>query len=326
MSFLKEEEDDPNDPDYEMSESPKGSCSESESSSSSDEDGDEQDHAPEQPDGNVDQKQHPLSRQVGGGYTLRALPDQTVTQKREFDLEDLKQEVLVLTAHAACIKGTLFLRLDRVLLNGEIVELMHFTQSATGSTTLGFRKLTVSLRGNYNREMKVIDHVFQSDTILKHLPPSVTSLRVSHERKGEEEKPHLAVSKDHGWTRPGLFTPLQARKWNVGEQKAMFIFIRRMWPTCRPSDAIQAPAGTVDGKEDPLDSKDDNEDTKREILRLSESYVRVWDAVRTSSEGTSSVKRWITSLFDSWRKHYVAVDRVNWEQSFREFWAVASQV
>lgn len=311
-----------------------GSSSGSDSGSGSDGESEDKEESGDdkEPKGKGEKKSELVGREVSGGRTLRPLREDRPPSDPLL-LPDLSHQHLPIASseadglcRAACIKGRVFIASDRIYFDGRPTEIAGFITDAKdgGLTKVRVRWLSSAEKGlrfgNYAREAVAVDVPLRSDTDLKHLPKSLSLIKITHEKKAGQDG-LVSVAGDKGRSRPALFGV--DKRWNAGELKRMLMFVRRVWPSCRRPPSVTIAMRPPPHK-DHLSAPDDNEDDVKDIEAFTAKYKTLWQAtVNRSDAHASSAQQWMANTFDSWRRQYITVAETDWENAHREFWAAA---
>jgi hypothetical protein len=264
---------------------------------------------------------------------------------------------------AASIKGRVFLAGDRVHINNNSAEVVGFSKAITTRTTSTTTTSTESQSNEYNIHVKwlvnggeaagmgvwhgnyircepAIVVKYTSETEVEHIRTDVSTCKITHVCTGLSQptfkstldaiksaisnKTFLteAVLSDKGRWRPLLFGV--DRRWNAGEQKRLFIFLRRVWPSCARPASVTIPLRPAPHK-DNLAAPDDNADDVRDIAELTAKYYSIWDTVvKRTDDNANSCQRWLANTYDSWRRLYLTIKHTDWETASREFTATSN--
>jgi hypothetical protein len=276
-----------------------------------------------------------------GGKTLRMPKEPSETG---LVLTDFASEIFVLNPKAACVKGQLFLADDRILLNGSPFEIQKFeTMNTTGTLTVTGCWLVTNIKrvrhGNYARVDPPTTVRLRSDTTFAHFPTAgckithrltaATHLSVSDYKSAIELDDNTSslqsVVGDKGKTRP-RFWPSD-RRWNEGEQRRLLVFLRRIWPLCERPPSVTFPMLPAPQRDQLLLQPDENEENVRDIDQYTVKYRALWDIVRQNrNQNLANTQRWIANSLDTYRRQYIQVQQVDWENAFRLFWAAADTI
>jgi hypothetical protein len=138
----------------------------------------------------------------------------------------------------------------------------------------------------------------------------------------------VRVERDRGLPRPRLANAQVVGRWGETAQRALLVFVRRVWPGCDrdPERTVpMAPPRQVDALGARGATLEDDDNESQAILRLTRFYSDSWDLIRRDAR-LKSCERWLASALDALRRRYLQVQRAPWELAFRQIRATLDLV